>query len=560
MAEVLYRKWRPRRLEQVVGQEAVTQTLRNAVVLGRVAHAYLFTGPRGTGKTSTARIMAKAVNCRDPQEGEPDDTCDICLSINEGRSLDLIEIDAASNRGIDDIRDLRDKVGYTPHEGKYKVYIIDEVHMLTEPAFNALLKTLEEPPAHAIFILATTEIHKVPLTIISRCQRYDFRRIPLDTIQMQLDKLATAEGYQVEPGALALLARSSSGSLRDAENILEQALVSYGSPLTEAQVRDLLEMGSDERAFDLVKHVLNKEVREGLTVINEVASEGVDLRQFHRAVMDYLRGTLLIKSSVEASLGFTEEVKAELRSSANNVTLDHLVHTLKTFSKVDARRDGVATLPLEMALVESSIMPDAPVVVAAAAPQAAPAAAPARPAQPSSPPPSRPPPTRPASNGAATSNDRSGPPPWAANVPSEARSPATYQQPVQAAPPRQADPEWEQILKLLRRAKGIKYNLSGLLRDCRERQTADGTLTLMFAHRSHMERMEEEIGDPNSRRLIEDAVQNVLGSEHKIKVALVDGQSSGPRESVAQKSHLVRAARMMGARVISEKEEPHDDE
>ena len=264
MAEVLYRKWRPRRLEQVVGQEAVTQTLRNAVSLGRIAHAYLFTGPRGTGKTSTARIMAKAANCRDPQDGEPDDTCDICQSINEGRSLDLIEIDAASNRGIDDIRDLRDKVGYTPHEGKYKVYIIDEVHMLTEPAFNALLKTLEEPPGHAIFILATTEIHKVPLTIISRCQRYDFRRISLDTIQMQLDTLAQREGHTTEPEALALLARSSSGSLRDAENLLEQALVSYGSPLRAEQVRDLLELGGDERALDLARHALKKETKEGL--------------------------------------------------------------------------------------------------------------------------------------------------------------------------------------------------------------------------------------------------------------------------------------------------------
>ena len=550
MAEVLYRKWRPRRLEQVVGQDAVTQTLRNAVSLGRIAHAYLFTGPRGTGKTSTARIMAKAANCRDPQDGEPDDTCDICQSINEGRSLDLIEIDAASNRGIDDIRDLRDKVGYTPHEGRYKVYIIDEVHMLTEPAFNALLKTLEEPPAHAIFILATTEIHKVPLTIISRCQRYDFRRISLDTIQAQLDTLAQREGHTAEPEALALLARSSSGSLRDAENLLEQALVSYGSPLRAEQVRDLLELGGDERALDLARHALGKATKEGLAVINEVAEQGVDLQQFHRMVMDHLRGALLIKSSVESSLGFDDEVKAELRKMSDGASLDHLVHVLKTFSAVDVKRDLVSTLPLEMALVESSIAPKPAVVQAAPAPAAS-APAPAR--QGTAPPraPARQQPRAPVP---------SGPPQGSRDIPAAARDPSTYRQPAPSAPPRQADPQWEQVLRSLRHAKGKKYNLGSLLRDCRERNVEEDKLTLMFAHRAHMERMQEEFDDPASRKLVRDAVQTALGSEYEIQVALADGGGNGPKQNVAQKSHLVQAARRMGARVIEEKEEAPNDE
>ena len=546
MAEVLYRKWRPRRLEQVVGQEAVTQTLRNAVSLGRIAHAYLFTGPRGTGKTSTARIMAKAANCREPQDGEPDDTCDICQSINEGRSLDLIEIDAASNRGIDDIRDLRDKVGYTPHEGRYKVYIIDEVHMLTEPAFNALLKTLEEPPGHAIFILATTEIHKVPLTIISRCQRYDFRRISLDTIQTQLDTLAQLEGHTAEPEALALLARSSSGSLRDAENLLEQALVSYGSPLRAEQVRDLLELGGDERALELARHALKKETKEGLAVINEVDAQGVDLQQFHRMVMEHLRGTLLIKSSVEYSLGFNEDVKVELRKLSDGLSLDHLVHVLKTFSAVDVKRDLVSTLPLEMALVESSIAPKPPVVQAAPPPSAparqgtAPAGAPARQQPRATAPPA--------------------PPTGSREIPPAARDPSTYRQPAASTPPRQADPQWDQVVRSLRHAKGKKYNLGSLLRDCRERRIDDGTLTLMFAHRAHMERMQEEFDDPSSRKLVRDAVQTVLGGEFEIEVTLADGGGNGPKQNVAQKSHLVRAARMMGARVIAEKEESPNDE
>lgn len=544
MAEVLYRKWRPRRLEEVVGQEAVTQTLRNAVSLGRIAHAYLFTGPRGTGKTSTARIMAKAANCRNPQEGDPDDTCDICVSIRAGRSMDLIEIDAASNRGVDDIRDLRDKVGYTPHEGKYRVYIIDEVHMLTDTAFNALLKTLEEPPEHAIFILATTEIHKVPLTIISRCQRYDFRRISLDTIEAQLDVLAGREGYNAEPKALALLARAAGGSLRDAENLLEQALVSYGSPLLEDQVRDLLELSGDDRALDLARHALMKETKEGLVIINEVASQGVDLQQFYRMVMDYLRGALLVKSSVEIPMGFDEETTAELRRLADGVAFDHLVHVIKTFSEIDARRALVTTLPLEMGLVQSSIVPKAPVQVVAAPPAATPTAPTAarRGAAPS-----RPEPRTPVDTGPA--------PPVGVR---ETHPAQRYG--MDSSTTHRADPQWEQVLKLLRREKGRKYNLSGLLRDCRERRIEDGTLTLLFAHRSHMERMQEEIGDPNSRQIIEDAVRKVMGDPYKIEIALAEGHGNGPKQSAAQKSHLVRAARMMGARVIGEKEEASDDE
>lgn len=535
MAEVLYRKWRPRRLEQVVGQEAITQTLRNAVLLGRIAHAYLFTGPRGTGKTSTARIMAKAANCRNPQDGEPDDTCDICGSINEGRSLDLIEIDAASNRGIDDIRDLRDKVGYTPHEGRYRIYIIDEVHMLTEPAFNALLKTLEEPPDHAIFILATTEIHKVPLTIISRCQRYDFRRISLAAIQTQLGTLAKREGYTVEPEALALLARTASGSLRDAENLLEQALVSYGSPLRAAQVRDLLELGGDERAFDLARHTLKKETKEGLIVINEVASQGVDLQQFYRLVMAHLRGALLVKSSVESAMGLNEDVKAELRQLSDGLALGHLVHVLKTFSAVDVRRDLTSTLPLEMALVESSITPQPPVQAAVSPPVAAP--------------------TRQQPHPRAAARPTQG----SVEMPTEARAPSEHRQVRGSPPSRQTDSQWEQILKSLRHVKGRKYNLGSLLRDCRERRVDDTTFTLMFAHSSHMERMEMEFADPGNRRLVQDAVRKVLGREYEIQLEVVDGGGNGPKRSAAQKSHLVKAALRMGAHIIAEKEVTNDE-
>ena len=261
MAEVLYRKWRPKRLSELAGHEPIAQTLRRAVSTGRVAHAYMLAGPRGTGKTSTARILAKAVNCRDPQEGEPDNSCDLCTAVDEGRALDLIEMDAASNRGIGDIRSLRDRINFGPNEARYKVYIVDEVHMLTTEAFNALLKTLEEPPPHAILILATTEPHRVPLTIVSRCQRFDFRRIPVDKTVARLAEICGAEGVSAEDTALLTIARASGGSLRDAVNMLEQAIVSYGNEITDGSVRDLLELGGEEEALELVSNVIQGKAR-----------------------------------------------------------------------------------------------------------------------------------------------------------------------------------------------------------------------------------------------------------------------------------------------------------
>ena len=357
MTEVLYRKWRPRRLDQLVGQETVSQTLRQAVSLNRLAHAYLFCGPRGTGKTSTARILAMAANCRAPENGEPDNKCDICVSIREGHALDLIEIDAASNRGIDDIRDLSNKVRFTPAQATYKVYIIDEAHMLTAPAFNALLKTLEEPPGHAIFILATTEVHRLPLTVISRCQRFDFHRIPQGLIEAKLAELCREEDVEASTEALALIARNSSGSLRDAENLLEQVVVSYGSPLTEAHVRDMLGLTGDEVALQLAAHVLKGDIGGGLGLIGEVTSQGSDLAQLQRGIVDVLRGVLLLKTDGGRPEGYPEEATAKMKELADSAQLDRLVHALKTFSNVDMRRDSYSPLPLELALLESSSGP-----------------------------------------------------------------------------------------------------------------------------------------------------------------------------------------------------------
>ena len=545
MSEVFYRKWRPKRFDQVVGQETVAQTLRNAVALGRVAHAYLFCGPRGTGKTSTARILAKAVNCLSPMEGEPDNTCVICTSINEARALDLIEIDAASNRGIDDIRNLRDKVHFTPNEARFKVYIIDEAHMLTEPAFNALLKTLEEPPEHAIFVLATTETHKLPLTVISRCQRFDFRRIPMETAEARLAKLCKDEGIEAAPEALRLIARTSAGSLRDAENLLEQALISYGATLSEDQVRDMLELGSDERALELVGHVIKRSVPEGLTVINEVVDEGSDLRHFHHSVMEYLRGVLLLKSGVKGSLGYPEETMAQIRALAEQAPIDRIVRTLKTFAQAEVRRDSSLSLPIELALVESSLEADSgerPAKSAVIATGARPASA--RKATPSPPPVLTPP---------AKSGSDAPPASGQPDLPRHAAD-KEHTEPVSGL-----ESHWNEILKSLSRHKGKRFYLGALLKDCKERVVADGVVNLMFSYRSHMERMEGELEDPQTRKVLQDALAKALDGPHEIRVAVLEGRGNGPKQSASQRSHLVRSAQSMGAQVVGEKEEENDE-
>ena len=543
MSEVFYRKWRPRKLEEVVGQEPVTQALRQAVSLDRVAHAYLFCGPRGTGKTSTARILAKAVNCLAPDGGEPDNQCAICRSIDEGHALDLIEIDAASHRGIDDIRNLSEKIHFSPNEARKKVYIVDEVHMLTEPAFNALLKTLEEPPPHAIFILATTEAHKVPLTIISRCQRFDFRRISLEGIVGKLGELCAAEGIEAEPAALALIARSATGSLRDAENILEQVVVSYGSPVSEDNVRDMLELGGDELALELVGHVVKNDLKAGLTLINRVSSEGSDLRQLHRGVVDFLRCALLLKTGAGTVQGFGDETVSALRSAADAATMEGLIHSLKTFAQADLKRDGALALPLELAMVESSTpsLPE-PRPTGDAGHAATGAAEPRR--------------SAPAARQAAPLRE-------------PARSPFTDRPAPRATPPRSAtetsaadtgpDAQWRELSRALRHV-GKKFKLGALLNVSREHEISDGVIGIRFSHGSHVERMEQELADPETRHAVAEASARILNGAHELRPSLMANGGNGPRQSRAQRSPLVRAAQAMGARIVDEKEEEVDDE
>ena len=351
-SEVFYRKWRPQTLAEVVGQEQVTQTLLHALSSERVSHAYLFYGPRGTGKTSTGRILAKAVNCLTNGKGEPCGTCPMCQAITEGRALDVIEIDAASNRGIDEIRSLRERVNYAPNQARYKVYIIDEVHMLTKEASNALLKTLEEPPPHAIFILATTEAHKILPTILSRCQRFDFRRLSQAHAISKLAHICSAEDIHIEPEGLRLIAKASTGSLRDAENLLEQLTIYYGSDIELSQIQTLLGISGDWRAKEMVKNIINSDISAGMTTINSVNSDGLDLHQFNREVVEYLRALLLIKTGSDESLDLTADDIGELKDLAAKASPPQILTAVKLFGQLKPGFDNYSTLPLELALVD----------------------------------------------------------------------------------------------------------------------------------------------------------------------------------------------------------------
>jgi DNA polymerase-3 subunit gamma/tau len=308
---VTARKWRPMRFEDVAAQEHITTTLRNAIAADRLAHAYLFSGPRGVGKTTTARILARAVNCLHPVNSNPDNTCSLCSEILEGRSFDVLEIDGASNRGVEEIRNLRDSVRYAPSQGKYRVYIIDEVHMLTKEAFNALLKTLEEPPAHVLFIFATTEIHKVPATILSRCQRFDFRRIATADIAHNLRTIAAEEGITVEEEALLIIARKGDGSLRDAQSTFDQVVSLCGPAVTYAALIDALNIVDAELFFRVTTLVKDRDAGGALQLVDQLVSRGHDLREFLSGLTEHLRNLLVARTTGDAALIEASDVYRE---------------------------------------------------------------------------------------------------------------------------------------------------------------------------------------------------------------------------------------------------------
>jgi DNA polymerase-3 subunit gamma/tau len=553
--QALYRRWRSQTFAEILGQDHVTATLLNALRAGRIAHAYLFSGPRGTGKTTTARVLAKAVNCLDPQDGEPCNRCNICKSINDGRALDLIEIDAASNRGIDEIRDLREKIAFSPTECRYKVYVVDEVHMLTNEAFNALLKTLEEPPPHAIFVLATTAPHKIPNTVLSRCQRFDFRRVALPHLLQKLQLICEKEGVQIEPAALEAIARHAAGSFRDAESLLDQ-LMSYGAEeIRREDVRRVLGSAPDEMVAGIVGAVVDGDASAGLRLINEALDSGVEPRQLTHEVLEYLRAMMLLKNGGGELLNVTAEMLQQMTDQAERLRLRRLLRTVKLFNHAANQvKTGLhSQLPLELALVEATLDSNS---TSSNEPQA-----------------TQKPASRPEPRKAAVSEK--GPPPYTAKAPPKPKPRPDNPQPAytRREGPNPAQPEaeasqpeaasqggevsvdwlkanWARVLAAVR---PHNRSVEALLKACEATDITGDVVTLGFYYAFHKERVSEEA----NRKVVEEALSALAGRALRVKCVLAAGdrkqkeeQSKAQRRIELLKQPMVEEGAKLGGRVV----------
>jgi DNA polymerase-3 subunit gamma/tau len=518
MTQALYRKWRPLLWDEVVSQEHIVQTLKNAVATNRVAHAYLFSGPRGTGKTTAARLLAKAVNClNEDMAHRPCNKCAHCLGVNDNRFMDLIEIDAASNTSVDDIRELRDKINFSPSQGTYKVYIIDEVHMLSTAAFNALLKTLEEPPPHAIFILATTEIHKIPATVLSRCQRHEFRRVPLGEITRRLNEICKAEGIEADPEAINTIARQSSGGMRDAISLLDQ-LSSTGGKITLDVAQTVLGTATSQSVLALVQAVIDQQPGAGLDEIHRALDGGADTRSLARQIVDYLRNLMLIQMGNGEQVEVPMDTRSQMVKHAAALSSLAVLRMMRAFNAAatDVRGGWSPSLGLELAFAEVLELPAQPE-----------AAAPAHTA------------SRPVAQQAAHDASHSG-----------RSQPPAGQSPVKPAEAKTAgsvvtleavNKAWKQVTHLV---KAKDASLAALLNSGKLLEIREGVLILAFAS----EILQEKFNRPDNLDLTRKALREALGVD-----LTVQGMAYGVKKTLpahVKPDGMVAAANQLGGEIV----------
>jgi DNA polymerase-3 subunit gamma/tau len=507
MAQALYRKWRPSNWGDVVGQTHVIESLRNAVAAERVGHAYLFAGPRGTGKTSVARLLAKALDCQHEDAAKrPDDSCEHCQAINAGSFLDLIEIDAASNTSVEDVRELRDKINFSPNHGRYKVYIIDEVHMLSTAAFNALLKTLEEPPPHAIFVLATTEVHKIPATVLSRCQRHEFRRLPNAEIIAHLKKIASEEKITAEEDALALIARQATGSMRDAISLLDQ-LSSLGERVTLQWAQEVLGAATSQVVLDLVDAILAGNSAAGLDNIHSALDAGSDPRQLARQIVEYLRAVLLQRMGAEQGAEMSAEERQHLARHAQDFPVPNILRTIRLFSQAanEAKAAWQSSLPLEMAFVDALEPSDESA---------------------SQPPKSEPNEKKQSMQAAKSDKQKTAAPAKASPTPSLENA------------------QWAQIKE---EVKALSPNTHALLNSSKTRELRGKQLFLGFAS----DLLKEKMAQDDHLELLQAALEKVLGQRLAVECFVSTGKSGELPEGL-DSSSMVAAAMRLGGEIVDE--------
>ncbi len=526
---VIARKWRPQRFDDVVGQAHITRTLKNAIASGRIHHAFLFIGSRGIGKTTTARILAKALNClnSDSPTPEPCGTCDNCTSIGRGNNMDVIEIDGASNNGVDDVREIRENIRMVPSNGRYKVYIIDEVHQLSAGAFNALLKTLEEPPPHAVFVLATTEAHKIPATIVSRCQRYDFRRVPAQEIIALLTKVLDAEGRKASDEALFAIARAAEGGIRDAESILDELITYCDGEITFTDVNDVLGLVDWTVLHELTDSIHAQDIGKQLTLIEQVASAGKDLSQFVEELLRYYRNLLICKTADARTLLHLPDIELDaLEERAGRYSLNEIIRMVEQFAELNkgfdsqlAQRIALEALLIRLSKVGADVSLDSVLDKLTLLAEQGPApAAPARPA-------------------AAAAKVKA---PEVPAGPAAAAKPEAPPDPPEAAPERRAQPEpapaeratvtpdnlramWDRIVQ-----EATKSTLSlGVWLGAATPESIEGdTVVLHFGAQSG--KAYAFLGKPESREALEAALQASTDNLRTYRTVLVEAPSETP--------------------------------